>query len=223
MAAFRAVIFDWRGTLVTTLAPEQWVRAALVRLGRAHDADEVGDVWARIADAAGQPDRLDARGIDADAGLHRTSYYAVFADAGLDQALADALYAVESDHTYNRFAVDAADVLRSLQRDGCRIAVLSDIHFDVRPAFVAAGLAEVVDCFVLSYEHGVQKPDPGIFELALAATGRPADETLMVGDRAVPDGGALSVGITTLLLTPLTTVTQRRLHLVQALVDGSRS
>ena len=209
----QGVVFDWRGTLVTTLAPEEWVRAALRRLGRDDRAEAAARIWAAIAEAAGEPDRLDAPGVDSDVAAHRDAYHGAFADAGLDAELADALYAVESDPAYNPFAVDAAPVLRAVARHGVRIAVLSDIHFDLRPAFAAAGLAEVVDAFVLSFEHRVQKPDPRIFRLALDKLGTEADRTLMVGDRAGPDGGALDVGMPTLLLPPLTDVRQRRLGL----------
>ena len=54
----------------------------------------------------------------------------------------------------------------------------------------------------MSAAHGVQKPDPRIFELALEALGAGAPETLMVGDRASHDGGAAAAGIATLILPP---------------------
>ena len=47
--------------------------------------------------------------------------------------------------------------------------MLSDVHFDIRPAFIAAGMDGLVDTFVLSFEQGVQKPDPAIFVAALDA------------------------------------------------------
>lgn len=216
MGAMDAVVFDWRGTLVTTLDEEGWVRAALRELGR---DDPPAEVWRRIAAAAGEPDRLDAPGVDSDAAAHRAAYYGVFADAGLDQDLADALYRVESDPAHNPFAVDAVPVLRRLADGGRRLAVVSDIHFDLRPAFAAAGLP--VDVFVLSFEHGVQKPDPAIFRLALDGLGTDPARTLMVGDRPTQDGAALAVGMPTLLLPPLTDVRQRRLHLAEALATAA--
>ena len=65
------------------------------------------------------------------------------------------------------------------------------------------GITHLIDAYVLSFEHGVPKPDPRIFELALQAVGMNLEETLMVGDRASHDGGAAAVGITTLILPPL--------------------
>lgn len=221
MTDLRAVIFDWRGTLVATLTVEQWVATALRRLGRPDDAATVAETWARIATAAGDPTRLDAPGIDCDAARHRAVFHQVFADAGLDPPLADALYAVEADVTNNHFAADAAPTLRALAAHGVRIAVLSDIHFDIRPAFTTAGLADLIDVFTLSFEHGVQKPDPAVFELTLRALGTPPAHTLMVGDRHRPDGAAVELGMPTLLLPPLTDVTQQRLHHVTTLFGAT--
>lgn len=44
---------------------------------------------------------------------------------------------------------------------------MSNIAFDVRPAFEAIGAAVDVDEFVLSFEVGAVKPDPAIFTAAL--------------------------------------------------------
>ena len=210
-----AVVFDWRGTLVTTLDPVAWVREALRLLDR---ADSPEALWQRISVFE---DLLDAPGVDCSRATHHAAYHRVFAQAGLDADLADALYAVESDPAHNPFADDAAETLRAVAARGCRIAVLSDIHFDLRPVFAAAGLADVVDAYALSYELGVQKPSPEIFRHALAALGAAPARTLMVGDRAGPDGGAVEVGMPVLLVPPLRSVSERRLHLVTALVGAS--
>ncbi len=218
---FRAVIFDWRGTLVTTLTDHAWVQAALVRLHRDTHPGEVEKVVAAIRAASGEPDRLEAAGVDSDAGLHRRTYLRVLRDAGLDEELAGALYAVESDAGYSRFAADAAATVRKLAGRGLRVAVCSDIHFDVRPAFAAAGMAGLVEVFTLSFEQGVQKPDPLMFTRTLQALGVDAGEVLMVGDRPAPDGAAVEQGITTLLLPPLRGVEDRRLQLVLGLCPAS--
>lgn len=217
----RAVLFDWRGTLVTTLTKQQWVREALRLCGRdADDARAVDRVVTALRRANGPDDRLDGPGVDSDAGLHRRTHLAVCADAGLDPALSEALYAVDSDPRHNSFAVDAGATLAALRARDLRIAVLCDIHFDVRPAFDAAGLGGQVDVFTLSCEQGVQKPHPLMFARTLAALDVEAADALMVGDRSGPDGAAVEHGVPTLLLPSLRQVTQRRLHLVVALCDA---
>lgn len=214
---FSSVIFDWRGTLVTTLSWQQWIEQALRQIGRDHSPARVQDVESALAAIDPDEARLDAPGVDCDAQVHRRTYLQVFADAGMDLELAHALYAVESDYRHNPFATDAAETLSKIKDAGTSIAVLSDIHFDLRPAFTAAGMSGVVDAFVLSFEQGVQKPDPAMFAAALAALDADSDATLMVGDRSRPDGAAVEAGITTLLLPPLRSIHDRRLHRVATL------
>jgi FMN phosphatase YigB (HAD superfamily) len=207
----RAVLFDWRGTLATTLDEQAWATEALRRLGRDDDAAALAARLATIAD------RLDAPGVDTDAALHRRTYLDALATLGVDDDLAETLYAVESDPALNVFADDAAATLRELCAAGLRLAVVSDIHVDIRPAFAAAGLDGVVDVFTLSVEHRIQKPDPRMFTRTLRALGVEPEDALMVGDRSQPDGAAVECGLTTLLLPPLAAPSDRRLHRVLAL------
>jgi FMN phosphatase YigB (HAD superfamily) len=207
----RAVLFDWRGTLVTTLDEEGWAAEALRRLDRDDEVAKLAEALATLAD------RLDAPGVDTNAARHRRTYLEALADAGIDDELAEALYAVESDTSLNVFADDAAATLRELCAGGLRLAVVSDIHVDIRPAFAAAGLDGVIDVFTLSVEHGIQKPDPRMFIRTLRALNVQSQEALMVGDRSGADGAAVECGVATLLLPSLTTPSDRRLHRVVAL------
>jgi FMN phosphatase YigB (HAD superfamily) len=218
---FSAVIFDWRGTLVTTLSRQQWAEEGLRRAGRERSPARVGELLRALEASDPGGARLDGPGVDCDAEVHRRTYFEVFGEAGLASEVAEALYAVESDHSFNLFAADVAPTLRRLKESGARVAVLSDIHFDIRPAFTAAGMGGLIDAFVLSFEQGVQKPDPAIFGAALSALAADTDATLMVGDRSGPDGAAVEQGITTLLLPPLRSPDDRRLDRVLALT-GSR-
>ncbi len=221
MAVLRAVLFDWRGTLVVTMTDCQWVEQAFRRLGRGASAGDVERVAGALQGAAADPGlRSVWERIDCDASFHRDSYRRLFAVAGLDPGLAAALYEVESDPGHNPFAVDVAVTLQTLKRREVKVGVVSDIHFDLRPVFRQHGLASFVDAFVLSYERGVQKPDPAIFAAALDELGVAPGEALMVGDRASHDGAAVTVGISTLLLPPLAHVSDERLELVLKLTDG---
>jgi HAD superfamily hydrolase (TIGR01509 family) len=126
-----------------------------------------------------------------------------FARASIDEELAVAIY--EHDGTPEGCFPypDAPGVLRRLRAAGARIAIVSDIHFDLRPLFAHYGLLECVDAFIHSYEHGIQKPDPAIFRLALDALGAEPEEALMVGDRAERDGGSVLAGVAALILPPV--------------------
>ncbi|RJO77231.1 HAD family hydrolase [Nocardia panacis] len=217
----RAVVFDWRGTLVSELTPRGWASEALRRAGRAHHPAAADALLARIRAAAGQPNRLQSPQGNTSAARHRQTYYEVFAAARLDTEVADALFAVDSDPTYNDFAADAAEAIAMLRENGCKIGVLSNIHFDVRPCFDRAGLLDAIDAFALSGEEGMQKPDPAIFRLILTRLGTRAGATLMVGDRPSRDGVAVEVGMPTLLVPPLTDPGVRQLHLVTSAVLGA--
>jgi FMN phosphatase YigB (HAD superfamily) len=121
----------------------------------------------------------------------------------IDADLAQSLYATESDPDGNAYADDVELLLTTLHRAGMRVAIVSDIHFDIRPSFAARGWIDLVDAWVLSFEVGAAKPDPTVFAAALSALDVDASVTLMVGDRAGFDGAAEQLGITTLLLPPL--------------------
>lgn len=211
---FRAVIFDWRGTLVVMQDARQWVGDAFRRMGESPTPEVVDEVIHAIRLANGPENRLDAPGLDTDPVQHRTAFMKVFHDAEIHDGLADALYASESDFHRNPFAVDVAPTLRALKSAGLSVAILSDIHFDIRPAFVEQDLSQFINGFVLSFEIHAQKPDLATYSAALATVGCSAEDTLMVGDRSVPDGGAVEHGITTLLLPTLKNSSERRLRRV---------
>jgi hypothetical protein len=92
VANFKAVIFDWRGTLAFTPSELEWVRSGLQRAGQDESEEAGRHVLSQIVSA---PDlqRLSAPGVDSDAQRHREAYFGVFRDAGLDPAVADALSA----------------------------------------------------------------------------------------------------------------------------------
>lgn len=207
-----AVLFDWRGTLVVTLSLSEWVARALQQTGRDSSPNEVANVEAALVRATDHPDVQQNRDrVDESALIHRETYTRLFQVAGVDDELAEALYSVESNPAHNPFADEVADTLRALKVAGVQVAIISDIHFDLRPVFADAGLATLVGCFVLSFEYGVQKPNPRIFRVALDELGVEPAKALMVGDRATHDGAAIELGILTLLIPALTDTAQQRL------------
>lgn len=223
MSTFEAVLFDWVGTLVVPkwgpvksgTSGAWWISHALGRLGRGTSPDEVRRISSALSEAGRRPEVIEGwRGADASADTYRAAYLRWTGAAGLDAALADELYEALADPATARFAADAAPTLAALKSAGLKVAVISDIHFDIRPAFAVAELDEYVDEFVLSYEVGVCKPDPAVFRAALAGLALDPGQALMVGDRSAYDGAAIEAGIPTLLLPVLTDPSERRLDLV---------
>jgi putative hydrolase of the HAD superfamily len=101
-----------------------------------------------------------------------------------------------------RLFPDVLPTLTRLRADGRRIGVVSDaqrVYF--RTELVAAGLVPFVDVAVTSGEHGFRKPDPRLFNIALARLGVPATEAIYVGDSVDRDlCGAQAAGITPVLI-----------------------
>jgi len=212
----QAVLFDWRGILVADPPDQWWIGRAFEQLGRPPPTPaELSNLARAISDAGDQPAFAAAlRQIDCSAELHAETSLRIFDAAGLDEDLATALYELDFRPDCHPYAIDTKETFQSLVRDEIKIAVVSDIHFDLRPEFEVHGLIEYVDAFVLSFEHGIQKPDAAIFQLALEALRVRPTEALMVGDRASHDGGAVAVGIPTLLLPTLREPSEQRLELV---------
>jgi FMN phosphatase YigB (HAD superfamily) len=214
----RGVLFDWRGTLVVPPRFGDWVRDGLSRCGREARPALVDELVARIVDSNGPEDRLDTPGIDTDAAFHRSISLAVLADAGIDDELAEAIYASESDWRQNPFAVDAAPTIRALADSGILVGIVSDIHFDIRPAFEALGVGDAIAAYSLSFEVGAQKPSAAMFDHTLNAINVTPEDALFVGDRSGPDGGAVEHGIMTLLVPPLASPNNERLRAVTRIV-----
>jgi HAD superfamily hydrolase (TIGR01493 family) len=208
MDGYRAVLFDWRGTLAHCPEDAWWVGRALQAIGRPVDPEVVEAAVAGLRAAAELPEVVAAeRYEDCSAALHHSVTMRRFERAGLD------------DPTSHPLFPDVPEVLAAIRARGVRIALVSDIHFDLRADLAAHRIAELVDVYVLSFEHGFQKPDPRMFTLALDAVGAEPGEALMVGDRASHDGGAVAAGIATLLLPTPNELAPRGLAVVLRLLQ----
>ncbi|MFJ4983289.1 HAD family hydrolase [Streptomyces sp. NPDC088732] len=225
MPFFKAVLFDWVGTLIvpkwgptrTGHRGASWIRHSLRQLGRDSSEAEIQRISAALSAAGELPHVVQGwAGADLSAAAHRDSYDRWIDAAGADSALGDQMYTALSDAVDNAFASDVEPTLAALKAARLKVAIISDIHVDIRPAFVERGLDAYIDDFVLSFEHGVAKPDPAIFRVALSRLGVQPEEALMVGDRPSHDGAAVEAGIPTLLVPPLTKATEERLHLALA-------
>lgn len=194
---------------------------ALARVGRNVDESEVVALVRRLQAASKLRAVTEAQGsADCSADLHRNAAMLWYREADLDPEVAEGLYGLDLEAIAHPMFEDVPETLKRIKALGVGIAIVSDIHFDLRPEFAKLGLDRFIDHFVLSFEHGVQKPDPRIFTLALDLLGIHASEALMVGDRHARDGGAVDVGISTLLL-PTVVGRLRGLDGVLALIDSA--
>lgn len=95
---------------------------------------------------------------------------------------------------------DSAATLRALRRDGYRLGIVSNCGVQTAARVDELGLADQVDALVLSCRVGVLKPDPAIFELALAALAVPPERALFVDDLPVNLDAARQLGLRTALI-----------------------
>jgi HAD superfamily hydrolase (TIGR01509 family) len=195
-----ALLFDWGGTLSwfewddALLAAGH--RAGLAALGREDEADAFTGRFAReklpalLAPGA-------ARSVDYPTELRDLLGPVSDAELGRFQ---------DAEHAAWRPArslVSGAHVLLGSLRDrGLRLAVVTNTWPDpprlVRRELDELGVSPLVDAVVLSGEVGARKPEPAIFEAALAALGVAPEDAVFVGDRLVDDvAGAAAVGLTT--------------------------
>jgi putative hydrolase of the HAD superfamily len=96
---------------------------------------------------------------------------------------------------------DAAPALRELRARGLRLVVASNWDCSLSEVLERAGLASLVDGVVSSAMVGAAKPDPALFEAALAVAGCPAANAVHVGDSPSKDvEGASRAGVAAVLL-----------------------
>lgn len=219
MATYRAVLFDWMLTLAHYPTDAEFCRTALDSLGRPASEAIVDALVTEIERARSVPsvaERLNAEDVSIE--MHRSVNMEVMARAGFDIELAERIYALLGHVDMHPLYPDAAGVLASIRSAGIRIAVISDIHVDLRQHATQFGIADDVACWALSFELGVQKPDPLMFTSAIDALGVKPSEALMVGDRMSRDGAAAQLGIDTLILPPSWSYAPRGLERVVRLV-----
>jgi len=95
------------------------------------------------------------------------------------------------------------DALARLQRQDLTLAVISNSDGTCARSLEEAGLLHYLNFVIDSAEVGVEKPDPRIFEIALARCGADPRRTLYVGDLYHADVvGARAAGLHAVLLDP---------------------
>lgn len=190
-AKLDAVTIDAYGTLVELVDPVPALTAGLRELGVEREPEAVARAFAkevvyyRERSHEGRDDatlyalRCKCVGIileDVGAELEPAAFVDGFVAAMRFQPLAGALEAVDR-----------------LRRLGLELAVVSNWDVGLRDLLDGLGLGHLV--VVTSAEAGAPKPEPAVFELALARLGARADRSLHVGDSGADDAGARAAGM----------------------------
>ncbi len=191
----RAILFDFYDTLAhvdaeTILAGR---RALAERAGV--DPEAMATLWRETAHARmlGQGGGLEATIATMLAQLGRPA----------PPSLLPELAAIEVD-TWERAVQlypDARLTLETLKARGYRLGVLSNCSDQAGYVIERAGLDHLFDTLALSFRLGLAKPDPPIYEHALAALGVQAAEAMFVADGAFGElDAAQDLGIVAVLI-----------------------
>lgn len=143
------------------------------------------------------------RVIDHETSVHqyRTAFIKAMKDAGGQVAgLSSALHKAEAEPRNWRPYTDTRDVLQTLVRGGCMVAIVSNFGHDIKPIFAHHGLDKYVSTYAVSCHVGAAKPDSAIFQYALERLGASPQQAAMIGDDPVNDGAARAMGVRTLIL-----------------------
>jgi FMN phosphatase YigB (HAD superfamily) len=105
------------------------------------------------------------------------------------------------DSTVFRVYSETVEALRSLRAKNFVLGVVSNWDYSLHRVLDMFGLSMFLTTAVASLEEGVEKPDPKLFEIALARLGCRPEETFHVGDDPVDDiQGAGASGIRAALI-----------------------
>jgi putative hydrolase of the HAD superfamily len=196
-APLRAVLFDAAGTLIETAEPvgatyARFARAQGVELGAAR----LGDAFRRIL-AQAPPMAFAGEGPAGVAAAERDWWRQIVrgtfraSDATAQLADFEACFTGLWEHFAGsaawRCRAGAEAALAALRAAGLATALVSNFDQRLPGILEGLGLGEAFDVVVLPADAGAAKPDPRIFELALARLGIAAAQAVYVGDDAEQD------------------------------------
>jgi len=179
--AIRAVIFDYGG--VVCFHPTKAQIADAARLCEISSEEFVRALWKhRIVYDAGQPPLEYWRNVAALMG--RT----------FDDAVVAQMIEREIDF-WSRLDDRVLAWIGQLRERGLRTGILSNLPIPLGERLRGNGLLEHFDHVTFSYELGCTKPDPRIYEHAVAGLGIAPEEALFLDDRPENVEGARRVGL----------------------------
>jgi putative hydrolase of the HAD superfamily len=129
-------------------------------------------------------------------------YREIVSEFGLPQTLAGRLNAHFQDAygSFSRCFPEVPSALAALRTDGLQLGIITNGSSRMQEQKIRQlGIADLVDEVLISEREGLRKPDPQIFERALARLRVEAAEPWYVGDHPIVDvRGAFHAGLTPL-------------------------
>ena len=134
-------------------------------------------------------------------GLYREHLASLGVDGATLDALPDRIYEGFTTAKNYRMFADARPALYAARRHGLKVGILSNWEPWLVRLLAELKIDHLLDFVVVSGVCGYEKPDPRIYQEALAAAGVEADALVHVGDSPHADvSGARQVGATPVLI-----------------------
>lgn len=198
------MLFDLDGTVLDGSGLPEAMRRTCAALATALPGVAADDlvaantaVWERLWPEVEDDYMLGGR---AGSAVGRDAWRATLASCGVHDPAALELAIATWDREERaslRLFPDVLPTLEGFAARGVRIGMVTNGAATVqRDKLAALGIADRFDPLVISSEAGVKKPDPAIFEIALAAAAVPAADAWFVGDNLWHDvPGAVAAGV----------------------------
>lgn len=191
------------GTLVAMAPPWPALASALAELGVAISVAEAEYAF-RAEISYYRPHHLEGRDPGSLAALRRrcaAALHAALPARAREQISPERLVApMLGSLSFAAFA-DAEPTLAALRARGLRLVVASNWDVSLEEVLVEVGLRQLLDGVVTSAAVGAAKPEPLVFERALALAGAEPGRALHVGDSPELDvAGALAAGVEPILI-----------------------
>lgn len=127
-------------------------------------------------------------------------FYTLIAQAVPELSLSAVQIAdIAKDRTYNRknyiLLPDTTSTLQELKHRGYKLGIISDTWPDIIPQLEYFDILKYFDCTTYSYQLGVFKPNPAMFNDALKKIALPPEQTVFDDDMAYILEGAQKRGI----------------------------
>jgi putative hydrolase of the HAD superfamily len=207
----RAIIFDVNGTLLGYEDPlgfEKRFAHACRDLGHPVTTDQVCQVFQRLVQEWNARKGSGFRRASSGEQYRQTMtwvYQLMLEGLGIEGDVWQ-----QADALYERFILregfmplfsDVQEALTQLRAHGLHLGVLSNFPPHLEDTLKLHGIHGYFDFFVVSSLVGMEKPDPAIFELAIARAGVPKEVILYVGDNPDDDiRGAQTAGLSAILI-----------------------
>ena len=201
VSKYKAVIFDLWGTLVDDI-----VYPEANRLIYQQKMDELADLLG--VDRAEFVKAWDASGAERTVGAYPSTEAAlshICKGLGADPGEECIHTAAEMRCAYVSGALSprpgTVETISTLKASGYRVGLISNCSEEVSRLWDSTPFAPLVDTAVLSFNVGLAKPDPRIYDLATKRLGVAAEHGLFVGDGSGGElTGASKAGMTAVLI-----------------------